>query len=140
MILTLNNHYSIFYFPTAILMFMLALTSTRSLVSLPSAARGLATNSRLGFKGIRIVATLSSSYSTTGLRAYSKPDLLIGASREAELKGLLSSGWQPTEGRDALKKTFKFKNFIDAFGFMTQAAIVAEGMNHHPEWFNVYNR
>ncbi|MFQ5752494.1 MAG: 4a-hydroxytetrahydrobiopterin dehydratase [bacterium] len=39
-----------------------------------------------------------------------------------------------------LHKTFEFKSFIEAFGFMTKVAIVAETMNHHPEWFNVYNR
>lgn len=39
-----------------------------------------------------------------------------------------------------LKKTFQFKNFIDAFSFMTRAAMVAEKMNHHPDWRNVYNR
>jgi 4a-hydroxytetrahydrobiopterin dehydratase len=37
-------------------------------------------------------------------------------------------------------QTFKFENFIDAFGFMSKAALVAEKMDHHPEWFNVYNR
>ena len=51
---------------------------------------------------------------------------------------LLANGWALTEGRDALEKTFTFANFIDAFGWMTRAAIVAEKMNHHPEWFNVY--
>lgn len=41
---------------------------------------------------------------------------------------------------DKLHKEFIFNNFIEAFGFMTQAAIVAEAMNHHPEWFNVYKK
>ena len=44
------------------------------------------------------------------------------------------------DGRDAIQKSFRFKNFVDAFGFMTRAAIWAEKWNHHPEWFNVYNR
>lgn len=44
------------------------------------------------------------------------------------------------EEDNALVKTFKFKNFIDAFAFMTKAAIWAEKYNHHPEWTNVYNR
>jgi 4a-hydroxytetrahydrobiopterin dehydratase len=48
-------------------------------------------------------------------------------------------GWRPVEGRDAIQKTFKFKDFSEAFGFMTRAALVAEKMNHHPEWFNVWN-
>lgn len=48
--------------------------------------------------------------------------------------------WVMVEGRDAIHKTFKFRNFNEAFGFMTRAAMVAEKMDHHPEWFNVYNK
>ena len=44
------------------------------------------------------------------------------------------------DGRDAIVKTFLFGNFVEAFGFMTQVALKAERMDHHPEWFNVYNR
>ena len=44
------------------------------------------------------------------------------------------------EGRDAIHKEFKFKNFNRAFGFMTRVALQAEKMDHHPEWFNVYNK
>ena len=49
-------------------------------------------------------------------------------------------GWDPVEGRDAIKKTFTFKTFNQAWGFMTRVALAAEKLNHHPEWFNVYNR
>ncbi len=49
-------------------------------------------------------------------------------------------GWREVAGRDAIAKTFKFKDFNTAFGFMTRAALLAEKMDHHPEWFNVYNR
>ena len=49
-------------------------------------------------------------------------------------------GWKMADGRDAVQKTFKFKDFNEAFGFMARAALVAERMNHHPEWFNVWNR
>jgi 4a-hydroxytetrahydrobiopterin dehydratase len=49
-------------------------------------------------------------------------------------------GWAPVEGRDALKKTFKFKSFNEAWGFMNRVALAAEKLDHHPEWFNVYNR
>lgn len=49
-------------------------------------------------------------------------------------------GWAPVEGRDALKKTFKFKTFSEAWGFMSRVALAAEKLNHHPEWLNVYNR
>lgn len=48
-------------------------------------------------------------------------------------------GWSKVAGRDAITRTFKFFNFSQAFGFMTRSALVAEAMNHHPEWFNVYN-
>jgi 4a-hydroxytetrahydrobiopterin dehydratase len=49
-------------------------------------------------------------------------------------------GWDLVDGRDAIHKTFTFKDFNAAFGFMTRAALAAERMNHHPEWFNVWNR
>src|SRR3954451_14547108 len=48
------------------------------------------------------------------------------------------SGWSEVGGRDAITKKFVFKDFNAAFGFMTRAALVAEKMDHHPEWFNVY--
>ena len=61
----------------------------------------------------------------------------IGA--EAALARL--TGWSAVEGgRDAISKTFKFKDFNAAFGFMTRVALAAEKLDHHPEWFNVYNR
>ncbi len=50
------------------------------------------------------------------------------------------SGWSAVENRAAIFKSFKFKSFRQAFGFMTEAALVAEKMDHHPEWFNVYSR
>lgn len=63
---------------------------------------------------------------------------LTGKAREKALKGL--KGWAKVRGRDAIEKSYKFKDFNEAFGFMTRVAIKAEQMNHHPEWFNVYNR
>lgn len=61
--------------------------------------------------------------------------------REQKLKSLLDAGWSmDPSGRDAIKKEFKFKDFNQAFGFMAQVALKAEKMDHHPEWFNVYNR
>ena len=47
-------------------------------------------------------------------------------------------GWSEVSGRDAISKKFVFKDFNQAFGFMARAALVAEKMDHHPEWFNVY--
>ena len=48
--------------------------------------------------------------------------------------------WRMVDGRDAITRTFTFKDFNAAFGFMTRAALVAERMNHHPEWLNVWSR
>lgn len=48
--------------------------------------------------------------------------------------------WSEVEGRDAIQRTFKFEDFNTAFGFMTRCALKADQMDHHPEWFNVYNR
>jgi 4a-hydroxytetrahydrobiopterin dehydratase len=49
-------------------------------------------------------------------------------------------GWRMVDGRDAISRTFTFADFSAAFGFMARAALAAERMNHHPEWFNVWNR
>ena len=67
-------------------------------------------------------------------------DALSEDARNTDLPELLDNGWAQTTDRDAIVKTFKFKNFIDAFGFMSRAAIHAEKLNHHPEWSNVYNK
>jgi 4a-hydroxytetrahydrobiopterin dehydratase len=64
------------------------------------------------------------------------PAKLTPEARKAALAKL--SGWSDVAGRDAIAKKFVFKDFNEAFGFMTRAALVAEKMDHHPEWFNVY--
>ena len=61
---------------------------------------------------------------------------LSGAARAEALAGL--SGWSDVEGRDAITRTFTFKDFNEAFGFMTRVALAAEKADHHPEWRNVY--
>src|ERR1700741_2302596 len=61
---------------------------------------------------------------------------LTGAARTTALDKL--NGWNEVSGRDAISKKFVFKDFNQAFGFMTRAALIAEKMDHHPEWFNVY--
>lgn len=63
---------------------------------------------------------------------------LQGQARIKALQGL--SGWEEVSGRDAISKTYRFKNFRKAFAFMSEAALVAEKMDHHPEWSNVYGR
>jgi 4a-hydroxytetrahydrobiopterin dehydratase len=63
---------------------------------------------------------------------------LSGAARATALLGL--PGWQECGGRDAIARSFRFHDFSEAFAFMTQVALKAERMNHHPEWSNVYDR
>jgi len=64
-----------------------------------------------------------------------KPERIGAAAAIAKL-----SGWTAVNDRDAIQKTYRFKDFNAAFGFMTRAALAAEKADHHPEWFNVYNR
>jgi 4a-hydroxytetrahydrobiopterin dehydratase len=61
----------------------------------------------------------------------------IGAAAAVQQRPL----WRVAEGeRDAIQRTFRFADFTAAFGFMTRTALMAEKLDHHPEWFNVYNR
>ena len=63
---------------------------------------------------------------------------LQGIELEEALAPLFAAGWERVTGRDAIRKEFVFRNFIAAFGWMSQVAIWAEKLNHHPEWSNVY--
>ena len=65
-----------------------------------------------------------------------RPEKLNAEARKAALAKL--SGWSEVAARDAITRKFVFRDFNEAFGFMTRAALVAEKMDHHPEWFNVY--
>jgi 4a-hydroxytetrahydrobiopterin dehydratase len=65
-------------------------------------------------------------------------EVLQGEARAQALSEL--DGWQEVEGRDAIAKTFKFKDFGSAFAWMTRVAMAAEIADHHPEWSNVYNK
>ncbi|KAF9415482.1 hypothetical protein HW555_006904 [Spodoptera exigua] len=67
-------------------------------------------------------------------------DKLTQEERDSQLQPLLQSGWKVQNNRDAIEKEFQFKDFNQAFGFMTRVALLAEKMDHHPEWFNVYNK
>lgn len=64
---------------------------------------------------------------------------LTDESRGTGLPPLGETGWGAVEGRDAIRKVLKFKNFSEAWAFMSRVALLAEKMNHHPEWRNVYN-
>ena len=69
------------------------------------------------------------------------PTKLNEQERNSDLALVLKNGWKMDEsGRDAIKKTFQFQDFNQAFGFMTRVALKADKMDHHPEWFNVYNK
>lgn len=62
---------------------------------------------------------------------------------DAAARGALATtlpDWQAVEGRDAIQRSFRFRDFSEAWGFMARAALLAEKADHHPEWFNVYNR
>lgn len=65
-------------------------------------------------------------------------ELLSDDERRKALSGL--EGWQTVDGRNAITKSFTFKSFNEAFGVMSRTALLAEKMDHHPEWFNVYNK
>jgi pterin-4a-carbinolamine dehydratase len=66
---------------------------------------------------------------------------LTDEERIKEIEPLLEKDWNmDPSGRDAIQKEFTFKDFNAAFGFMTRIALKADKMDHHPEWFNVYNR
>ncbi len=67
------------------------------------------------------------------------PDMLDAETRARDLPPLGETGWGAVEGRDAIRKIWKFSGFSEAWGFMSRAALAAEKLNHHPEWTNVYN-
>jgi len=67
-------------------------------------------------------------------------ELLSDTARKTMLEPLVKTGWQMQDDRDAITKTFEFDSFVDAFGWITRAAIWAEKWDHHPEWSNVYNK
>ncbi|KAM8971952.1 pterin-4-alpha-carbinolamine dehydratase 2 [Pelodytes ibericus] len=70
----------------------------------------------------------------------SEGQLLTPEERTQAVQELKSLGWTEISARDAIYKEYVFKTFNQAFGFMTRVALQAEKMNHHPEWFNVYNK
>lgn len=72
--------------------------------------------------------------------SYVSPKRLEGDARVKALQTLSARGWSKVAGRDAITKAFAFGDFVECFGFMTKTALEAEKANHHPEWFNVYNR
>jgi|AntAceMinimDraft_1070359.scaffolds.fasta_scaffold27638_2 4a-hydroxytetrahydrobiopterin dehydratase len=94
------------------------------------------------FAGARVVTTLASraGIHSSALLQYQNAKL-EGGGRDATLSALKASGWTHTlADRETISKKFEFEDFVHAFGFMSKVAIVGEKLDHHPEWFNVYNR
>ncbi|KRX21075.1 putative pterin-4-alpha-carbinolamine dehydratase [Trichinella nelsoni] len=91
---------------------------------------------KLGAKNLFCARALPFSSSSTVCRKMPL-SLLNDQEREQHLNELIGQGWKLQEKRDAIQKLFTFGDFNEAFGFMTQIALKAEKMNHHPEWFNV---
>lgn len=70
-------------------------------------------------------------------RCYSTLTKLTSTQRKTLLTPLMNAGWKMVDDRDAIIKSYTFKDFNEAFGFMTRVALKADRMNHHPEWLNV---
>ena len=67
---------------------------------------------------------------------------MVAKLSDSERKAALAElkDWQAVDGRDAIRRSLKFKNFSEAWGFMNRVALLAETQDHHPEWSNVYNK
>ncbi|KAJ8947286.1 hypothetical protein NQ318_014183 [Aromia moschata] len=83
------------------------------------------------------LSSLQASSSKTRGKMHSK---LTSEERDTHLASLVNQEWRIVENRDAIYKEFLFKDFNQAFGFMSRVALLSEKMDHHPEWFNVYNK
>ncbi|CAM9987499.1 unnamed protein product [Scytosiphon promiscuus] len=118
---------------------MFAVATSRRLLA-QVAARGCCPNAAPAQRSLTAKKKLASCpVFTRELRTGSKHVFEDKGERQSAIATL--DGWtEVTGGRDAITKTFSFADFNEAFAFMTRAALVAEKMDHHPEWFNVYNR
>ncbi|KAG7383063.1 putative pterin-4-alpha-carbinolamine dehydratase [Phytophthora pseudosyringae] len=74
-----------------------------------------------------------------GLSTRAVPTLLTDAERTAAFQHI-TDAWEVVPNRDAIRRSFQFRDFNEAWGFMSRSALLAEHMGHHPEWSNVYNR
>lgn len=105
------------------------------LVFVPQIATQLSDIEHISTKSTRLLSTVSTT------RKKMPPQKLSDEQRDQLLKPLFDAGWTMNQsGRDAITKEFQFQNFNEAFSFMTQVALKADAMNHHPEWFNCYNK
>jgi len=79
-------------------------------------------------------------FSTSSIQNRKMVTKLSQSEKSSHLEPLLEKGWTMVKDRDAIYKEFMFKDFNQAFGFMTRVALKADKVDHHPEWFNVYNK
>ncbi|XP_068600777.1 pterin-4-alpha-carbinolamine dehydratase 2-like [Brachionichthys hirsutus] len=93
-------------------------------------------NSRLHRGGLRLLSRSTLRSCKMSLDSH----WLSPAERDQLVMALRPTGWMEVDGRNAIFKELHFKTFNQAFGFMSRVALQAEKMNHHPEWFNVYNK
>mmetsp|Transcript_43765 Transcript_43765/g.53009 ORF Transcript_43765/g.53009 Transcript_43765/m.53009 type:complete len:167 (+) Transcript_43765:45-545(+) len=129
-------------------------TFLRRSMSSPSTAAAAAVAKKVSANSLgKVVLSSNSSSSSSGgggnvndwyrHRTFATATALTADERAEALKQLTNNGplcWKQTTGRDAIAKTFEFSDFNQAWSFMSRTALVAEKMDHHPEWFNVYNR
>ncbi|XP_069055342.1 pterin-4-alpha-carbinolamine dehydratase 2 [Pleurodeles waltl] len=93
----------------------------------------------LAYPGVQTASATGSCARGASTMA-SEVNSLTPEERNQALTDLKATGWMAETSKDAISKEFIFKTFNQAFGFMTRVALRAEKMNHHPEWFNVYNK
>lgn len=118
----------------------MAVACVRLTARLAGGVVGSSAATLLNVRGGTVAPILTSALAASTTRRM-KPEKLDEVKRKELLDPILAKGWAMDDGgRDAIKKTFTFKDFNEAFGFMTRVAIKADKMDHHPEWFNVYNR
>ncbi|XP_055540564.1 putative pterin-4-alpha-carbinolamine dehydratase [Wyeomyia smithii] len=109
---------------------------------LSPAVRSLAITTRRHYSASNSTSQLEFS-KVKGSQAPKKRKMVAKLTEEQRkelLQPLLAAGWSMVKDRDAIYKEYLFKNFNEAFGFMTRVALMADKMDHHPEWFNVYNK
>ncbi|KAK5647923.1 hypothetical protein RI129_002815 [Pyrocoelia pectoralis] len=120
----------------------MSLYATR-MVAVRSSITGIGVESNHIKRNFHTASTHLSSPQTPVTKSKNKMPLspkLIGEERNQLLGPLLQTGWSLVNDRDAIHKEYLFQNFNEAFGFMSRVALLAEKMDHHPEWFNVYNK
>ncbi|XP_046521266.1 pterin-4-alpha-carbinolamine dehydratase 2 isoform X1 [Equus quagga] len=109
--------------------------------SAPGSPRPAAMAAALGARGATRLLLAALRGRSPSLAAMSADaHRLTAEERTQVILDLKAAGWSELSERDAIYKEFSFKNFNQAFGFMSRVALQAEKMNHHPEWFNVYNK